>query len=71
MIIPAVPQFLSPGVPAPFGAKQTQFLATNEYDVPLAAKLAVAVYEAGDPPAEVWVPNAEGGFTETPAGELV
>lgn len=71
MIVPAIPQFLQPDEAAPLGAKQTQFVVTRADEGPIAARIAIGAYEAGDPPAIVWVPDAEGVLEETPAGQLV
>lgn len=73
MILPAIPQFLQPDVPAPLGGHQTQFVVTedNEGERQEAAHRAIAEYVAGDPPAGIWaVLEASEGLTWVPAGQV-
>jgi len=73
MILPAIPQFLQPDVPAPLGGHQTQFVVTedNEGERQEAAHRAIAEYVAGDPPAGIWaVSDVTGALEWTPAGQV-
>jgi hypothetical protein len=71
VIVPAVPQFLAPNVPAPYDAPTTQFFVlvdtpANRYE---AAQVAIAAWgeanNAGEspvPPAEIWVVGVKGSI---------
>jgi len=72
MILPAVPQFNSPDVPAPLDANQTQFVVTedDEHERQEAAASAIAAYVAGDPPAGIWAVQGDGVLNWIPANQV-
>lgn len=77
MITPAIPQFLAPGQPAPYGSPQTQFVASPDAtlrEIADAAERADLTYAEAHGAGKVTPPA--GGYTGSdstwhPSGELL